>query len=188
MCESCKSLLELCNVLSIQFPHLCKVIKTKQQHTMRKPIFNLAIVATLMAGLVFTGCQSPEQKAETAKTNVEDAAQDLADAKDDKVTADQKLVDEQEWQSFRTDTEAKIKANETRIIELREKKKTSGTKLDVVYTQRIDTLEQRNIGMRTWMNDYENSNTDWALFKREFNHDMDELGKALRDLAVDNKN
>lgn len=155
---------------------------------MSKSIFNLAIVTTLIAGLVFTGCQSPEQKAETAKTNVEEAAQDLANAEDDKVVADQKLVDEQEWQKFRTDTEAKIKTNETRISELREKKKTSGQKMDVVYTQRIDTLEQRNIGMRTWMNDFENSNTDWALFKREFNHDMDELGKALRDLAVDNKN
>lgn len=155
---------------------------------MRKPIFNLAIAAALMAGFTFTACQTPEQKADAAETKVEDAKKDLADAKEDKMTADQNAVDAAEWQKFRTDTEAKIKANEVRIVELREKKKVSGAKMDVVYTQRIDTLEQKNIGMRTWMNDYENSNTDWALFKREFNHDMDELGKALRDLAVDNKN
>jgi len=155
---------------------------------MRKPIFNLAIVATLMGCLVFSGCQSPEQKADSAETKVEEAKKDLDEAKNDKTVADQNAVDAAEWQKFRTDTETKIKANEIRIAELREKKKTSGLKLDVVYTERIDTLEQRNIGMRTWMNDYENSNTDWALFKREFNHDMDELGKALKDLMVDNKN
>lgn len=155
---------------------------------MRKPIFNLIIAATLMAGFTLTGCQTPEQKADAAETNVEDAQKELAEAKEDKMTADKNAVDAAEWQKFRMDTEAKIKANEIRIVELREKKKTSGQKLDVVYTQRIDTLEQRNIGMRTWMNDYENSNTDWALFKREFNHDMDELGKALKDLTVDNKN
>jgi len=28
---------------------------------------------------------------------------------------------------------------------------------------------------------------EWETFKREFNHDMDELGKALKDLTVDNK-
>lgn len=141
-----------------------------------------------MAGLILTGCQSPEQKVDTAETNVENAKQNLEDAEKDKMTADQNAVDAEEWQKFRTDVEVKIKTNETRIAELREKKKTSGQKADVIYTQRIDTLEQRNIGMRTWMNDYENSNTDWALFKREFNHDMDELGKALKDLTVDNKN
>jgi DNA-directed RNA polymerase subunit N (RpoN/RPB10) len=35
---------------------------------------------------------------------------------------------------------------------------------------------------------YEKSQSDWEAFKREFNHDMEELGKALKDLTVDNKN
>jgi hypothetical protein len=26
----------------------------------------------------------------------------------------------------------------------------------------------------------------WATFKREFNHDIEELGKAIRDIGVDN--
>lgn len=28
---------------------------------------------------------------------------------------------------------------------------------------------------------------DWESFKREFNHDVDELGQALKDLTVDNE-
>lgn len=78
MCESCNSLRELCNALSDQFLHLCTEIKFKQQPTMRKPIFNLAIAAALMAGFTFTACQTPEQKAAAAETEVEDAKKDLA--------------------------------------------------------------------------------------------------------------
>jgi hypothetical protein len=29
--------------------------------------------------------------------------------------------------------------------------------------------------------------SDWVSFKREFNHDMDEIGKAFEDLTIDNK-
>lgn len=149
---------------------------------MRKPILILA-VAMLTAGSFFTSCQTPAEKVDTAETNVDEAQQDLKDAKQD-----EKVADAEEWKTFMTDTDLKIKANETRIAEIRVKKKTSDTKMDLVYTQRIDTLEQRNLAMRTWMNDYGKSNTDWAIFKREFNHDMDELGQALKDLTVDNKN
>lgn len=155
---------------------------------MKKPIFNLLIVTILMTGLVLSGCQSPQQKADSAQTQLEDAEQKLVDAKQNKTVADQNAVDEKEWEKFRIDTESKITANEIRIAELRQKKKNADPKLAAVYTERIDTLEQKNMGMRTWMYDYENSKTDWALFKREFNHDMDELGKALKDVMVDNKN
>jgi hypothetical protein len=34
---------------------------------------------------------------------------------------------------------------------------------------------------------YDKNQTDWEKFKREFNHDMDELGKSLKDLTVNNK-
>lgn len=60
--------------------------------------------------------------------------------------------------------------------------------LDPLYEKRIETLEQQNKDFRKKIEDYEKSQTDWEIFKREFNHDMDELGKALKDLTVDNKN
>lgn len=155
---------------------------------MKKLSFNLVMALILMAGLVFAGCQSPQQKADSAQTQLQDAEQKLADAEQNKSVADQNAVDAEEWEQFRIDTEAKITANEIRIAELRQKKKNSDNKLAAVYTERIDALEQKNMGMRTWMYDYENSKTDWALFKREFNHDMDELGKSLKNPMVDNKN
>ena len=38
------------------------------------------------------------------------------------------------------------------------------------------------------MEDYKaDSKENWESFKTEFNHDMDELGNAFRDLTIDNK-
>ncbi|WP_353483354.1 hypothetical protein [Haliscomenobacter sp.] len=156
---------------------------------MKKSIFNLAIPITLFAALLFTGCQSPAQKVDNAETNVNDANQNLKDAKADEMVANKKAVAAEEWKAFRAETEIKIKDNEARITELRAKKKTTGKTLDAAYTQRIDTLEQKNLDMRTMMDDYESTNisSDWEEFKREFNHDMEELGMALKNLTVSNK-
>jgi len=41
--------------------------------------------------------------------------------------------------------------------------------------------------MRARLVAYEKSQSNWESFKREFNHDMDEIGQALKDLTVDNK-
>jgi hypothetical protein len=38
--------------------------------------------------------------------------------------------------------------------------------------------------MDTYKND---ANSNWQSFKREFKHDTDELGQALKDFTVNNK-
>ena len=65
--------------------------------------------------------------------------------------------------------------------------KKPGNTLDALYAKRIETLEQKNRDLRTRMDAYEKSESDWEVFKREFNHYMDELGQALTDFTVDNK-
>jgi uncharacterized protein YicC (UPF0701 family) len=156
---------------------------------MKKSILNLVLPITFFAALLFIGCQSPAQKVDNAESNLNDANQNLKDAKADEVVANKKAVAAEEWTAFRAETEIKIKDNEARITELRAKKKATGKTLDAAYTQRIDTLEQKNLGMRTMMDDYESTkiSSDWEEFKREFNHDMEELGMALKNLTVSNK-
>ncbi len=65
--------------------------------------------------------------------------------------------------------------------------KKPGKTFDDLYKQRIERLEQKIADLKTRMNEYEKNQTGWESFKREFNHDMDELGSALKDLTVDNK-
>ena len=141
----------------------------------------LAVMTMFIAGTIFTGCQTSTEK--------EQIAQDALDeAKADETAAAQKVASAEEWQTFKAESETKINDNEIRIAELKEKMKKSGKTMDELYAQRIDTLEQKNKDLRTRMANYEQNQSDWESFKREFNHDMDELGKAMKDLTVNNKN
>ena len=56
-----------------------------------------------------------------------------------------------------------------------------------MYEDRIATLRERNRELRAKIAGYETTQTDWEKFKSEFNHDMNELGKAIDDIFTDNK-
>lgn len=143
---------------------------------MKKGFVTLASIA-MVAGATFTACQNKEQKVEDAKENVEDAKQDLREA--------QRELNA-EYPTFKTDAEQRITANENRIAELRQKINTGGKPLDNMREQRIKDLEQKNADLRARLYGYEKERSDWEEFKREFNHDMDELGNAISDLGKDN--
>jgi len=139
---------------------------------MKKTILTVAIATMLFIGAIFTGCQSQAEKRESARDKLQDEAQKVASA--------------EEWKTFKSESEVKISDFENRIAELKVKMKKPGKALDAQYEKRIDTLEQKIRELKTRMENYEKSQSDWEKFKREFNHDMDELGQALKDLTVDN--
>lgn len=137
-----------------------------------------------MAGTIFTGCQSTAQKQDAAQAKVKDARQDLNEAKQD--AAEIKLATAEEWATFKRDADVRIRDNDVRFTELNVDLKKPGITIDEVYSKKIANLELRNKEMRTRLTSYENNQTNWDSFKREFNRDMDELGKSLKDLTVDN--
>lgn len=66
--------------------------------------------------------------------------------------------------------------------------KKTGNDIDKAYQRNIDTIEQKNKNLKIKMDSYKNDvDSDWQSFKREFSHDMDELGKSLKDFTVNNK-
>jgi outer membrane murein-binding lipoprotein Lpp len=154
---------------------------------MKKIIYNLALATTMLAGTIFTGCQSSTEKVDAAQTEVKDAKQDLEEAKQKEAVEKQKAADAEEWKTFKIESEAKIKANEVRIDEQREKMKTSGKTVNELRAKKIDALEQRNKDLKAKIEAYEKNQSDWETFKREFNHDMEGLGEAFNDLGTDNK-
>ena len=145
---------------------------------MKKSIFTLAAMSLLMTGAIFTSCNSAAQKEENA-TNTE---------QQDVITDEQVVATAEEWQEFKTDAEAKIKRNEIRIEELTVQMNKPGQVFDDLYKNRILELEQQNRDLQNRIDAYDKSHTDWQKFKREFNHDMDELGDALKNITVNNKN
>jgi len=147
---------------------------------MKISISTVVVAATLIMGALFTSCGSSTPKEEAAQAQVQEAKEELSDAR--------KEATAEEWKAFKDESELKIQVNEIRIAELKAKIKKSGKELDALYEKKIDALEQQNKDMKARISAYEtNKKSDWESFKREFNHDMDELGKALKDLTVDNK-
>ena len=155
---------------------------------MKSLFINFLVALLILAQAIFTGCQSSNDKLEAANKKVEEERKELQEAKQDANAEAVKVANAEEWRVFKTESEVKIKENQERIDELRAKMKKPGQTFDEMYAKKIDNLEQKNKDLRTKIGGYETNQSDWESFKREFNHDMDELGQAIRDLTVNNKN
>lgn len=153
---------------------------------MKKIIFILAIM-TVIVGTTLVSCKSTTKEEIASQEKVDDAEQNLADAKDSLVVA-RKAATAEEWQTFKNQTDSVIRYNEAQIADLKLKMQKTGKSVDANYQKNIDILEQKNKNLKAKIDTYKNdANSDWQSFKREFNHDMDEIGKAFKDLTVDNK-
>ncbi|NTW24903.1 MAG: hypothetical protein HGA37_09400 [Lentimicrobium sp.] len=148
---------------------------------MKMPVYTLVIAAIISAGALFTACNSapvtPEEAAAQAK--VDSARMELKEA--------QKAATAEEWAAFKIESEEKIRINELSIADLKNKRSSSNGKFDAVYAEKIAKLEQQNKNLKAKIVNYEKRKSNWASFKSEFNHDLNELGKALSDLTTDNK-
>ncbi len=146
-----------------------------------------AVIALLIGVAIFTGCQTREKKIEEAKSEVTEANKDLKEVLKDGKSEATEIANEEELKAFKAETELNIKNNDNRIDDLKMRMKKASKKMDNAYENRIDTLQMRNRELQRKMNAYNSSKTNWEAFKREFNEDMSNLGKALKDFNVDNK-
>jgi hypothetical protein len=154
---------------------------------MKKVIFFVALTIPLMAGIIFTGYWSSTQKQKAAQTKMLYAKGDLIAAQEDANAAIQVVATPEEWKTFRSESELKIRDNEIRITELNVKLKNPGEIFDAPYEKKIALLELQNKDMKARLEAYEKIQSNWETFKREFNHDMVAIGDELKDLTVDNK-
>ena len=154
---------------------------------MKNSVYFLALLFSFITVGMLNSCQSPAEKVEKAEDKVGDAKQDLKEAEKDANVAAQKAATAEEWKAFKEETNMKIENNEKRISELRTQMKKPGKALDAAYAKSIDALQERNKELKARLDAYENNHSDWEAFKREFNHDMDELGQSLKDFTVNNK-
>ncbi len=100
-----------------------------------------------------------------------------------------KIATAEEWEEFKKEQTIKMNEIEQRIIELKETFVNQDTtqKIDTTFLEKIVKLEQKNNIQRAKIKSYESNQTDWKTFEREFNHDMNELDDAFKDLTTDNK-
>jgi len=149
---------------------------------MKKTVFNYTIVL-LMTGAAFIGCQSASQKEQNASDQVIVAKENLESVENQTQTDAIQLAESEEWQAFKIASLEKIQNNEKVMADLRKKIKSSGKKADAAYDKKISELEVKNNNLKSRMTTYESDQTDWILFKTEFNKDMEGLGTALKEFV-----
>jgi hypothetical protein len=144
---------------------------------MKTTFFALTIFAFITSTAVLS-CNSAEKKVENSETKVEDANKDLV------VANEEYLAD---VANYKKETIEKIAANEKSIIEFNGRIANEKKDAKVKYKQKIAELEMKNTDLKLKMENYNaDGKENWEKFKTEFNHDMDELGKAFKDLTVKN--
>jgi len=144
---------------------------------MKKSILALAACAVI-SGAMMTGCNSSAEKVVNAQENVDQANKDLELANKEY---------QKDVARYRQETAEKIAANNASIIEFNARVAHEKKAARADYKKKIAVLEQKNSDMKLRMDNYkENGKDKWLIFKAEFTHDMDEMGKAFKDLAVNN--
>ena len=155
---------------------------------MKKTIHSIVMLGLIFGSLI--SCKSNAEKQEDAVENVQEAQDDLnavqVESQSDSIKA---KGSKEQWEAFKQDVNATIAKNEQRIKELNEDIKKQGKKIDVSYQKNVDDLHEKNEDLRAKMKSYENDKKqDWESFRKEFNSDMSDLGNALKNFTLNNKN
>lgn len=152
---------------------------------MKKTIITLAF-SSILIGFGFTACNSSAQKVENAQEKLDDSENNLVEAEIDLEQVRQDSIDE--YMKFRTQAEEKIIAHNKSIAEFRTRIAQQKRENRSQYEAKLYELEQKNTDLKKKLDDYKDGGKDkWVSFKNEFGHDMEELGKALKDFTSSNK-
>lgn len=153
---------------------------------MKKGIFTITI-AMIIATTVLISCKQSTREEVVLEDKLQDAKENVDIVKDSLVAA-RKAATAEEWQSFKNEADSIINVNDARIAELKLKMKKTGKSIDAQYEKNIEAMEQKNKNLKVKIKTYKNEvDADWQSFKSEFNHDMTEIGQALKNTRVDNK-
>jgi hypothetical protein len=139
---------------------------------MKRVIFTMTL-STIVLGSSLNSCTTPAEKVEDAKGNVKDANEELDEA-------NQAYLED--LANYRNETSARITMNEGRIAELKVYAAAEKGAVKVEHEKQIADLEKRNRDLKDKMTRYKGEgNEEWLAFKKEFNYEMEELGKALKE-------
>ncbi len=143
-----------------------------------KNTLSIFAITTLMLGMNLSSCSSAAEDVTDAKEDVDSANKELDQAKED-LKIDMEV--------YRQETIEKILENENAIAEKRKLIETDKSALKAAHQKQIIDLEARNKELKDKLENYKGEGKEnWEEFKKEFSHDMTEIGDALKDLTVNN--
>jgi hypothetical protein len=146
---------------------------------MKKTILKVAVTCIMVTVSLTTFAQQ-NKKAAKERKDIAKAEKNLGEAKADSAA---------DFNAFKKDAETKIAENQNKIAELKLKKTSDNMEVKEKYDKKVLTLEKKNNDLKLKIDQCADTKTSkWSAFKREFTHDIDELGHAIRDIGVDNTN
>jgi len=151
--------------------------KTKTSSTI------LGFASVAIAIILFNGCKLATKDKDATVTG--DPKESLVEAKEslDEARKDYVL----KYEAFKLESDNKIAENEKIIAELKAKAKMDGDAAKQEFEKELAALEQKNQSLKEKMSYYKDEGSkEWESFKVEFDRDMDNLGKALKDLTKNN--
>jgi len=102
-------------------------------------------------------------------------------------TETETVMSKEEWENIKKEYDTKIEQNESKIKSLKKEMKDTGNEMDAAYETRMKEIEMKNEALKDKLKKYNTTQQNWNAFKSEFNRDMDELGKSLKDFTVKSK-
>ncbi len=112
---------------------------------------------------------------------VDEAAENVQNSQGNLDEANKKYA--KEVASYRASVETDLRNNKLRIAKLHdEQTKATGEAL-VIRNEKIAAIQKSNDELELRMRQYRSDNQEnWKEFRHEFDSDMNELGKSLKDL------
>ena len=148
--------------------------------TIKRKLLTLAATAVMSISAIAAFAQEDKARKDAAE-----AEKSIVEGKSN--LRQVKLDSAADYNMFKTAAEMKINNNKKEITTLKARKSNDTKEVKRQYDQKVTTLETRNDELQSKIDASGTTETsEWTSFKREFNHDMDELGKAFKDIAKDN--
>ena len=157
-------------------------LRINKEYRMKATTIIIIAALCILLLVFFISCSKASDK------KVADAQANAVNAQAAADTAVAQNNAKNDWQVFKTESEAKIAANDKIITDYKAKMSNANGKFKANYNKKIETLEQKNKAMQAKLDGYkDDGKTSWEQFKTDFNKDMDNLGASLKDFATDVK-
>lgn len=152
------------------------------------------ILIFAMTACMFSCNQSSNKDVKEAKENLTEAKNELKEAEANEAA---KVKEAAEWKNFKNEADSSIASLEKGLNNMKVKIEKAGKKekqkLNTEYAKAKNDMDVLKEKLRQRSVEFDNSLTSFnqdvseknQSFKREFNHDMDELGKSLKGLFKD---
>jgi hypothetical protein len=150
---------------------------------MKKVFLSIAIVAFIAGTVSNSFGQAPDKESVKARENLKEEKKDVVVAKKDLKIAQQDSV--ATYQQLTKESETKFKNNEKSITDLRARIAKNNSVNEANDQKKVTLLEQKNNNLKKELADYKvEGQIKFGTFKNEFNNDLDELSKELKDFKV----